>query len=503
LTVTQEGFRWRNDDGDEDGATWKAAQDTNTTLAVASTARLRTLLDTTAGDTVTPTLSYRKVVPTYITEVLADSPAAAWLLDETAGTNANDSGPNNLDGTYAGTYTLNAATIFGHAAVDLSSTGVVTIADNSLFSPQVGGSGTITLEALFRLDALSGMQAIVAKGTGSQYEYQLSSYNGNQMAFYVWSLGSTVDFGCVTQGPVLRLGVDYHVVATFAQATSTIHLYVNDVEPSLSTFTEGGTTANGTAPVTIGQRGDTAFQLDGKIAGVAIYPTVLSAARVAAHYQALTATGAWLSVPVGSTPTGSYRYYRWRITKYRSDNVWQAAEFSLNVSGVRQFPTALPYLGPGTIPEPSEGVAKLVDADTGSKALIYDLGTNTVTIILDFDFGGSPIAADTYSWTTGNDASGRDPVSWLVQGSNDGASFVTLDTQTDYATTTTRGAVVGPFSLTSPNSPVYVATSSNITAGGEATTAQLTAPSGKSTADFSVGRMWDNENGTDAVTIGP
>ena len=49
--------------------------------------------------------------------------------------------------------------------------------------------------------------------------------------------------------------------------------------------------------------------------------------------------------------------------------------------------------------------------------------------------------------------------------------------------------------------PVYIATSANITAGGQATTAQLTPPTGKTTAEFSVGRMWDDENGTDSVDI--
>jgi len=49
--------------------------------------------------------------------------------------------------------------------------------------------------------------------------------------------------------------------------------------------------------------------------------------------------------------------------------------------------------------------------------------------------------------------------------------------------------------------PFLVVLSSNITAGGEATTAQLTAPSGKSTSDFVTGRMWDNENGTDTIDI--
>lgn len=49
----QEGFRWRADDGDEDGASWLAAQDSNTSIALDTNLRLRTLIDTTgdAGNT--------------------------------------------------------------------------------------------------------------------------------------------------------------------------------------------------------------------------------------------------------------------------------------------------------------------------------------------------------------------------------------------------------------------------------------------------------------------
>jgi len=54
---------------------------------------------------------------------------------------------------------------------------------------------------------------------------------------------------------------------------------------------------------------------------------------------------------------------------------------------------------------------------------------------------------------------------------------------------------------TAPTPPIYVSPSANITAGGVATTAQLTAPSGKTTSDFTAGRMWDDENGTDAIDI--
>jgi hypothetical protein len=46
---------------------------------------------------------------------------------------------------------------------------------------------------------------------------------------------------------------------------------------------------------------------------------------------------------------------------------------------------------------------------------------------------------------------------------------------------------------------VYIATSSNIASGGEATTARLSVPGGKS---FTTGRRWDDENGTDSIDIG-
>lgn len=58
--------------------------------------------------------------------------------------------------------------------------------------------------------------------------------------------------------------------------------------------------------------------------------------------------------------------------------------------------------------------------------------------------------------------------------------------------------VVRPLVITNE---VYITTSANIAAGGEATTARLTAPSGKTTGDFVTGRRWDDENGSDATDV--
>lgn len=49
---------------------------------------------------------------------------------------------------------------------------------------------------------------------------------------------------------------------------------------------------------------------------------------------------------------------------------------------------------------------------------------------------------------------------------------------------------------------VYVSTSANVASGGEATTARLTAPSGKTSgSNFTTGRRWDDENGSDSIDI--
>jgi hypothetical protein len=61
-TLTQEGFRFRNDDGSESAATWLAAQDTNITQPLNTNTRLRVLLDA-SGDPAAGTyqLEWQKV----------------------------------------------------------------------------------------------------------------------------------------------------------------------------------------------------------------------------------------------------------------------------------------------------------------------------------------------------------------------------------------------------------------------------------------------------------
>ena len=63
LVREQEGFRWRDDDADEDEAAWLDTQDTNITRGKETNTRLRILTDTSAGDPPSEglQLEYRKV----------------------------------------------------------------------------------------------------------------------------------------------------------------------------------------------------------------------------------------------------------------------------------------------------------------------------------------------------------------------------------------------------------------------------------------------------------
>ena len=85
-------------------------------------------------------------------------------------------------------------------------------------------------------------------------------------------------------------------------------------------------------------------------------------------------------------------------------------------------------LGPEDCNSPSAEIpSKLFDDNNGSKFLCRK---STTSLSVAFP-AGATYAIDTYSVTSGNDAPERDPKSWHLQGSDDGASWVTVDTRTN------------------------------------------------------------------------
>lgn len=66
---------------------------------------------------------------------------------------------------------------------------------------------------------------------------------------------------------------------------------------------------------------------------------------------------------------------------------------------------------------------------TGNCSISIDLGINNYIDINNYMY---------YAYYTANDVKGRDPVSWIISGSNDGEKWIILDSQNDQIITDNR-----------------------------------------------------------------
>lgn len=144
-------------------------------------------------------------------------------------------------------------------------------------------------------------------------------------------------------------------------------------------------------------------------------------------------------------------------------------------------------------------------------------GTDTTVDSPAFSAGSSD-GGGRLVWCAGVDADplgGTNPTGWTIRQTQDLGAVAHGVATRDTAVTDSESiasatwAIAGDswtsiaFVVRAPTitNEVYVSASANVTAGGEATTARLTPPSGKSTSDFVTGRRWDDENGTDTIDI--
>lgn len=112
-----------------------------------------------------------------------------------------------------------------------------------------------------------------------------------------------------------------------------------------------------------------------------------------------------------------------------------------------------------------EGSLKVIDNKTDTKFLIFDYDP-TFYIQLKFL---KPQHVTSYTLTSANDAPERDPKSWVISASEDGKTWVDLDTRTDESFAS-RGETKN-YEFTNPKSYNYYKIS--ITANGGASLFQL------------------------------
>jgi hypothetical protein len=221
----------------------------------------------------------------YQATVLADAPAAYYRFEEVAGTSALDSSGNGNTGTYTNGPLLAQAGLL-QLGLAVSFDGI----DDHVVTPRTVATN-FTLELWLRTTATSpaGTQAYEGDGLvwsfvgGSANALVLAALN-DRAAFFTGNPDPTV------MGPTpINDGGWHHVVATRTMGGAT-QLYVDAVLQA--TGTTNGSPLDALAQIMVAANTLDSRYFEGLVDEVAYYPTVLSPARIQAHFAAGTAPAA-------------------------------------------------------------------------------------------------------------------------------------------------------------------------------------------------------------------
>jgi hypothetical protein len=220
----------------------------------------------------------------YASEVLADSPAAYYRMDEASGLIQDSSGNANHATATAGAGSATYAEP-GAIASDPSSKSILF---NPNFRFEVPDHASLdlgdsfTIELWWRFDVNAREQWPISKGPGG-YELRINSDDTFALVKAATSLTVTSTVAIPDDAAF------HHIVAT--KDGSTVKLYLDGVD--VTGTVDNSTYADTTDALFIGgyDAGSNQF-LDGWLDEVAIYDAALSASRVAAHFAAAQSTPA-------------------------------------------------------------------------------------------------------------------------------------------------------------------------------------------------------------------
>jgi RHS repeat-associated protein len=234
------------------------------------------------------TYAYQWQRCSYATTILADHPAAYWPLDEPAGPKGEDASGNNNGGTYAGTPG------FGVPGALADSTGTAVRMNGGSGSLSVPDSGSLHMGQGFTIEAWVKLNAGVGGAVFKQPEgFALSVFTNEIRLWYSHFVDGDPNpnphIADSTTGVPMD-GLWHHVVAE--KAGNVGYIYLDGVDVTTSYADQSVSQTPGT--LTIGG-------LSADVDEAAVYPSVLSSARVQAHYQAAQQACADIA---GATGTG-------------------------------------------------------------------------------------------------------------------------------------------------------------------------------------------------------
>ncbi len=150
-------------------------------------------------------------------------------------------------------------------------------------------------------------------------------------------------------------------------------------------------------------------------------PWFVESGTVTASYDGTADLTTLSAVPLDGHDK-SFRWFRFTATRLRDvfGTAIQLSEFEFLNDGTPIDASAVSVTNEGGDNPEGEDVENLVDGDVATKWLD---GANQPVV---FDFG-APVTIDGYRFTTGNDAPERDPVRWVLEGSDDGETWTVID----------------------------------------------------------------------------
>jgi hypothetical protein len=215
--------------------------------------------------------------PQYKSVVLADGPVIYWRLDETLGTVAADSSGSGHDGTYG------APTVLGQPGA---------LVRDANLAVSIAGRGWIASSWPYPVGGRLSIEGW-AKGPAAASLLVASTTNGqvpnlwfDDPSHLVWYPRNTSGVSFPIAGKWSATNWNYFVL-TWDDVTQAAHLYLNGIEVTGGVWAHGaavsfGTPYNFEAGAVAAGGGAWAGPMD----EIAVYPYILTAAQVAAHYQA-------------------------------------------------------------------------------------------------------------------------------------------------------------------------------------------------------------------------
>lgn len=128
----------------------------------------------------------------------------------------------------------------------------------------------------------------------------------------------------------------------------------------------------------------------------------------------------------------THRYFKFQQTKLRATaNSIQLSEFQLKLGATNLDLSSVTVTNPGgnNPAGGGENPDKVKDGSVDTKWLDF----NKKELVFEFP---APVTIDGYNYATGNDATERDPVSWIFYGSDDNVNWIPLDVRHDQVITT-------------------------------------------------------------------